>query len=156
MHPLLILMATFALSSTPLLSSDWSRIEPLAQSVERAEHHLLTFSQEVRRQLAERAGGGAGGREQILHDTVVGLERVVVCLKQRFFEGADHLEMQDRLQLTEALLARVRGAMARVSLFASTREHLTRFENELAWLRRQLAAAAPAPAPDVAAAPPPL
>ena len=64
-------------------------------------------------------------------------------LHNRFFEGAEPAELEDRVRLVGVLAQRVRAASTRLSLFAFIRETLAKFENELDWLSRLLVGRAP-------------
>ena len=120
---------------TPETRENWNDLEQIARSIERLDDFMRAFTFGVEIQFRERAQNVAG-REQILADTTRGLQRSVACMHGRFFEGAEPAEMADRLQLITALTRRVRDASTRLSLFASVRGYLTRFENELDWLNR--------------------
>jgi hypothetical protein len=135
-------------AQTPVARENWNEVEQIAQSIERLDNSIRAFACGVGIQLRERSQPVAG-REQILVDTTSGLQRTVACMHERFFEGAEPAEMSDRLQLITTLTQRVRHATARLSLFASVRGHLTKFENELEWLVRLF----PPPAPETDALP---
>ncbi|MGI8602622.1 MAG: hypothetical protein ACR2OZ_06435 [Verrucomicrobiales bacterium] len=126
------------LSFAAAAQEDWNEIEPIAQSIERLDAFSQQFVTELEVLLRERGQWPPTEREQILNATACGLRRSVACLRKSFFSGAAQEEIEERIHLSEALAARVRGAANRVSLFQYARHPFIQFQNELDWLKKQL------------------
>jgi hypothetical protein len=111
--------------------------ETTARSLVRMESLALQLSAGVAQQVAERGLASQDMREEIAVSSADSLRRATVCLKRRFFDGAEPMELEERLLELDVLTERVQTAGARIGLYGHLREKLAAYLNERDWLKRQ-------------------
>ena len=134
---LLSALFTLLLSALPAGAQQDQGFETAARSLARLERLACQLASGITQQVNERGIASEDMREEIAVSTAESLQRATVCLKRRFFDGAESGELQDRILELDQLAERVECAGARLGLYGHLREKLAAFLNERDWLKRQ-------------------
>jgi hypothetical protein len=132
---LAVVTAVFATPRTPAQNDP--AFETTARSLVRMEALANQLAAGIAQQVAERGLGSDDMREKIAVSTADSLRRATVCVKRRFFDGAERCELEERILELDGLAARVETAAARLGLYGYLREKLAAYLNERDWLKRQ-------------------
>lgn len=134
---LLVVSLAFVFTILPAAAADPPSFETTARSLVRLELLSGQLAGGISDQVAERGIASDDMREEIAISTADSLRRATVCLKRRFFDGAESTELEERLLELDALAERVATAGARLGLYGHLREKLAAYLNERDWLKRQ-------------------
>ncbi len=123
---------------TATATEDWSSLEPVVESIERLHNATGRLSASVKQTYGENDYRNPEEKVQILCDTTRGLQKAVCLLKERFFDGADQIEITEQLRLVEGLANRVKNAAKRVVVYGCIRESQNDVANQLDFLKKTL------------------
>ena len=135
-----LLLAIGILATGPRVAAaeDWTALEPVVESIERLHNATARLSASVKQTYGENDYRNQEEKVQILCDTTRGLQKAVCLLKERFFDGADQLEVTEQLRLVEGLANRVKNAARRVVVYGCIREAQTDVGLQLDFLKKTL------------------
>lgn len=134
---LLLASLAFVLPIRPATAGNDPGFEAAARSLVRLELLSGQLAGGIAQQVAERGLCSEDMREEIAVSTADSLRRATVCLKRRFFDGAEGTELEERILELDALAERVTTAGSRLGLYGHLREKLAAYLNERDWLKRQ-------------------
>lgn len=134
---LLVALLALMFATPPATAGDDPAFEATARSLVRLELLSGQLASGISQQVAERGLCSEDMREEIAVSTADSLRRATVCLKRRFFDGAEGTELEERLLELDALADRVTTAGSRLGLYGHLREKLAAYLNERDWLKRQ-------------------